>query len=202
MWQKYRLDYPKTPLPLKMQMMSSYLPEIERLLHEEEWLGQSLVVAEIGVWVGYTLIGLTKLLSQDAKVFGIDHFQGSVEHHDPENHPDWTAMLPTLAEQCLSNIQHEHLDDRIVILKANSCEAARTFPDHFFDLVLIDASHDSWDVMNDILAWWPTVREGGILGGDDIKSLRVQWALKMLGFPICHTDNLWWRKKLRRKVDG
>lgn len=35
------------------------------------------------------------------------------------------------------------------------------------DFVYIDAAHDHESVANDILAWWPLLKEGGILAGHD-----------------------------------
>lgn len=35
------------------------------------------------------------------------------------------------------------------------------------DLVFIDAAHDHASVLEDIRAWWPLVKEGGILAGHD-----------------------------------
>jgi len=55
----------------------------------------------------------------------------------------------------------------VEILKMDSVEAAKKFRDKEFDLVFIDASHDYQSVLNDILAWKPKVREGGIICGHD-----------------------------------
>lgn len=55
----------------------------------------------------------------------------------------------------------------VEILKMDSVEAAKRFRDKEFDLVFIDASHDYQSVLNDILAWKPKVRKGGIICGHD-----------------------------------
>ena len=52
-------------------------------------------------------------------------------------------------------------------IEALSTQAAGFYPDGHFDLVFIDAWHDYRDVRDDIDAWLPKVREGGILAGHD-----------------------------------
>lgn len=48
-----------------------------------------------------------------------------------------------------------------------SVEAAATFPDQTFDWVYIDANHRYASAVNDLNAWWPKVRPGGVLCGHD-----------------------------------
>lgn len=61
---------------------------------------------------------------------------------------------------------------RVRIIKAPSLDVAayfgkiETFPVDT-DFVYIDAAHDFYSAIQDIKAWWPLVREGGILAGDD-----------------------------------
>ena len=48
-----------------------------------------------------------------------------------------------------------------------SVKAASQFPDGVLDFVYIDAAHDFVSVVNDLNAWTPKVRKGGIISGHD-----------------------------------
>jgi predicted O-methyltransferase YrrM len=56
------------------------------------------------------------------------------------------------------------------VIRATSVEAAAEFPIDAFDLVFIDADHRYEAVRDDLAAWWPLVRSGGILCGHDYRS--------------------------------
>ena len=85
------------------------------------------------------------------------------------------------AEYNLNIYQNEELMNRALdaARKANNKNAAievcRNFstacapmhPDGSFDYVYVDARHDYASAMEDIRAWWPKVRRGGILAGHD-----------------------------------
>lgn len=55
---------------------------------------------------------------------------------------------------------------RVVILRKTSLEVAKEL-DLLFDFVYVDASHREQEVSADLAAWWPKVREGGMLAGHD-----------------------------------
>jgi predicted O-methyltransferase YrrM len=56
---------------------------------------------------------------------------------------------------------------RACIIRDLSVEAAKLFPDETLDFVYIDAGHDKKSVNEDLNAWYPKVRTGGLIIGDD-----------------------------------
>jgi len=59
------------------------------------------------------------------------------------------------------------------IKKKYSTDAARDFSDGSLDFVYIDADHYFMSIAEDICAWFPKVREGGILFGHDFHRSRT-----------------------------
>jgi len=58
-------------------------------------------------------------------------------------------------------------EPHIHFLKMKSTEAADTFKDESLDWVYIDARHDYESVLEDMNAWWPKVKQGGLFSGHD-----------------------------------
>ena len=44
---------------------------------------------------------------------------------------------------------------------------ARNYPDQYFDFIYVDARHDRLGVLEDLAAWWPKLRPGGVIAGHD-----------------------------------
>lgn len=62
----------------------------------------------------------------------------------------------------------ERLADRdVVVIRGWSTEVAATFEDGSLDFVYIDANHELSHVVNDLTAWVPKVRKGGVVAGHD-----------------------------------
>jgi hypothetical protein len=56
---------------------------------------------------------------------------------------------------------------RIEVHRTLSHLAAPQFPDEHFDWIYVDASHFYDDVKVDIQAFWPKLKRGGYMAGDD-----------------------------------
>ena len=110
-------------------------------------------IAEIGVFRGkITAMWNITLIHRNFpyEYYAIDHFENPV--YD----------LYEIAKQNLQPVI-----DKIHLVKNYSIEEAKNHPNESFDIVYLDASHEYADVKKDIYAWWPKIKKGGFLCGDD-----------------------------------
>lgn len=75
------------------------------------------------------------------------------------------------------------------IKRMYTTEAAKQIPDNSLDYVYVDARHDYCGVMEDLQAYWPKLRSGGIFAGHDyidahyhaLKATNQDWSVCMDG---------------------
>lgn len=70
-------------------------------------------------------------------------------------------------EQAFQNARKVLEDYNVAFIRMTSLEAAKLIPDAVFDFVYIDALHDFDNCVQDIIAWNPKVKRGGIVAGHD-----------------------------------
>jgi predicted O-methyltransferase YrrM len=68
----------------------------------------------------------------------------------------------------------------VSVIKGKSADVSKQFADASLEFVFIDASHDYESVKEDIEAWLPKVKVGGIVGGDDYQWEGVNKAVQEL----------------------
>merc|ERR1712107_279263 len=68
---------------------------------------------------------------------------------------------------------------RVRLVQQSSTLAARLFDDETLDLIFIDAGHNECAVRQDLEAWWPKLKRGGLVAGDDYADAAA--ALEMYG---------------------
>jgi predicted O-methyltransferase YrrM len=120
-------------------------------------------IAEIGVDKGETS-KLFRQLFPDARLYLIDPWELTSEYFYSATP---ISRKKTYYEKAHATVQKQFKDDtNVTILRMPSLEAAAHTCEQF-DLVFIDANHEYLNVKQDILAWLPKVRIGGILTGHD-----------------------------------
>lgn len=73
----------------------------------------------------------------------------------------------SLMQEFVNHVNDCNLQDTLFPLRTHSVYAASLFPDNYFSFVFIDAGHSKEQVINDINAWLPKVKSGGVLAGHD-----------------------------------
>lgn len=131
------------------------------------------VGVEIGVWHGDGAIAI--LNKPIARVYLVDPYDKAEEFKDCELKPSRFNEGYDLA--ILTAVRKVYKwSERAFFVFARSIEAAKTIEDDL-DFVYIDANHNYEYVKQDIEAWYPKLKKGGILSGHDYPTLSVQKAV-------------------------
>ena len=131
--------------------------------------------AEVGVWKGVFSEFILQQTSVD-KLFLIDSWSindniiplsdGRTYVHEHGQTPETFEAAYQETEQRL-----QPFGNRAEIVRVRSPEAAKRFDDRTLDFVYIDAIHYALWLTEDIEAWLPKVRKGGMLVGDDFTGM-------------------------------
>ncbi len=154
-------------------------------------------VIEVGSWLGLSTRDLAVKVGPAGKVYAIDTWLGSPSEDVHQKDP----RLPQLYEIFLSNVIHTGLTQVIVPIRMDSLEAAKIL-DVKADLIYIDASHVTEAVYQDIIHWYPHLKEGGVFCGDDFcwgsVAAGVRKGAEELNLDI-ETGYTWWRLKPKQQ---
>lgn len=115
--------------------------------------------AEIGVWKGKWSAHLCKH-NPALHMLCVDRWATYPEYGDSRNRADALEAAHAEAVRVLSAY-------RCTILREASVTAAAQVPDGSLDFVYIDANHGEAFVRQDLEAWAPKVRAGGLISGHD-----------------------------------
>jgi hypothetical protein len=164
-------------------------PAHERVLGDR-LTPETRLVVELGSWLGMSTQFLLRR-APDATVVAIDHWLGSPEHYAK---PHWRAAVPTLFPTFLVNCWPWR--DRLVPMRTTTLRGMSEIADLGLapDLVYLDASHESDDVLADLRAiyeYWPnTTVVADDWRWDSVRSAGEQFAAEQ-GFVVRLDDTVW-----------
>jgi hypothetical protein len=127
----------------------------------------------------------------------IDTWKGSEEHYDPSNAVYEPGLI--LDDDYLYNtfcMNTQPVKDIINIVRNTSIEASKLYSDNSLDFILIDAAHDYDNVLIDLQHWYPKLKDGGIIAGDDLPWEGVKLAVdEFFEKDYITSDNVVWVKQ-------
>lgn len=127
------------------------------LLHERSLIGFAV---EVGTHRGEFAEALLSTW-QGERLYCVDPYLSGYNDKDPVSHSnrddDYLEAMRVL----------QPFHRRVSMVRMTSLEAARDFGKGSLDFVYIDGNHDFEYVNDDIYAWWPKLRFGGVLAGHD-----------------------------------
>lgn len=154
------------------------------------------VFVEVGAWKGKsTAFMAVEIINsgKDIKFHTVDTFEGSDEKL---HHADLAIQQGTLEKEFRANIRD--VGRYVNVHVGDSSSFAAQFKDNSIDFIFLDGDHTEEGVTKDLEAWWPKLKPGSRMGGDDIRWKSVCRAVEK--FFACEphtTDNgkHWWMTK-------
>lgn len=129
------------------------------------------VFVEVGCWLGRSVGHLAKRVQESGKkitLWAVDHGFGTPSPVEtPLHSPALTAFGGNVMGRMAWNLRECGVYDLVHPLIVPSVRAAKLFADGCLDFVFLDAAHDFVNVTEDLHAWWPKIRPGGLLAGHD-----------------------------------
>ena len=139
------------------------------------WMPDGGTFVEVGSWQGQSLSFLLVEAFNSGKrlkVFGCDHFRGSVGDDQLKRE----VQLKSIVAHCAHNLRRAGYPFSLV--HAESKIGAGFFADDSIDYCFIDAGHMYDEVKADLAAWLPKVKSGGIIAGHDFNQVPVENAVR------------------------
>lgn len=145
------------------------LPHREDLVADVCASGRVRKFAEVGVKAGWFAQEVIRLCEGLELYVGVDLWRKQKHYDDGANVED--DMHEVFYEMAVNNTRRAVALHRpyakVTLHREPSIVGAELYADNFFDMIYLDARHDFASVAEDILAWWPKLRCGGILSGHD-----------------------------------
>ena len=132
--------------------------DIGKLCNKLQLFGKG---AEVGVQAG-EYSRTIRSTWEGEELYLIDWWRYSPNYKDIANVPDEKQK-----EFYLSVVKKFMDDHSVHIIRKESIEASKQFSDEYFDWIYLDADHSYEGCLNDLKAWYPKLKKGGIFAGHD-----------------------------------
>jgi len=147
----------------QVDWFSEQIPWWEKHLHK--YKGKTdIQFLEVGTFEGRAAIWLLKniLTAPSARLTCIDTFSGSPEH---ENYHD--VQISKIEKNFNHNIQMSGAKEKVIVKKGYSRDILPTLKQKSYDVIYIDGSHKTSDVLEDAVLSKLLIKRGGIIIFDD-----------------------------------
>lgn len=174
-------------------------PDLYKKMVEQLPSGSKFV--EVGSWKGMSSAYMAVEIANSGKdidFYCVDTWEGSIEHEQ------YGMDTSDLYDTFLNNMQP--VGKYYKGIRARSLQAVKQFEDNSLDFIFIDASHEYLDVKDDIIAWLPKLKIGGILAGHDYLNPDFPGVEKavheVLGNNITTQETCWIYEKTETKLNS
>lgn len=186
------------------------LDRILQFLDKEEvtcsWVAEYPIITDLinamnlkrGCEVGVAYGGQSKYFLEKTtieKLYSIDPYKNFTKNE----YDDFLNFEQAMHDVLFIKVQRKlaPFGERSVLLRQTSAEAVKAFENDSLDFVYIDANHAYEYVLADLVLWFPKIKTGGLVAGDDYRvwpgvSRAVKEFTKKLNVEFKTEGNKWW----------
>lgn len=130
-------------------------------------------IIEVGSWKGLsanTMANICKTKDIQCEIYAVDTWLGSSEHWDDNlSVVERINGYPKLYFTFIKNMKELGHENTVVPIPLTSIGASEVLEKYNVqaDIIYLDASHDYDSVKIDIDKYWPLLKKGGVMMGDD-----------------------------------
>lgn len=128
-------------------------------------------LVEVGAWLGQSAVFMAEAIASSGKRIAfdaVDTWEGTPGSIGCSGHyKRFLGGDDDIYEAFLHHVARCGVADYVRPVRLPSVEAAQLYADGALDFVMIDADHSTVAVTEDLHAWWPKVRPGGLVAGHD-----------------------------------
>jgi predicted O-methyltransferase YrrM len=149
-----------------LEGFSEDIVDFYKIIIQQAQSGQHFV--EVGGYKGKSTAFMAVEILNSEKIIKfdcVDTWEGSPEMKRGGEFQDHDVVNNTLYEKFLYNIQP--VKKIVNPVRHTSVDAAKLYEDNSLDFVFIDADHSYESTREDIDAWLPKIKNGGIISGHD-----------------------------------
>lgn len=117
---------------------------------------------ELGSWRGASALAITLTIrAWGGTLTCVDTWMGAVAYGGTQ------LGIPAMLLECATNLVAGGVSSSIRLVPSLTTTAAAAWTDGPVDFLYVDADHSYESTYADLQAWWPHVRVGGLVAGDD-----------------------------------
>lgn len=116
---------------------------------------------ELGSWLGRS----TAYMADDLGGSRIDFYAVDLWDGKLDDNP---LARPTVWREFIFNMKQCGVSEYVKPIRMHTVEAAQFFEDKSVDFCFVDADHSFQSTLDDIRAWLPKMRPGGVMAGHDV----------------------------------
>jgi len=122
--------------------------------------------AEIGVWKGDFAHNTLTRMPGLVEYILVDPWRHQEDWNKPFNRQD--DEFEAIYKEAMGKTADSPVGQgRVKVKRGTSLEQAKTVPNNSLDFVYIDGDHTLNGALTDIMLWYPKVKSGGVIFGDD-----------------------------------